>query len=332
MKRAVAQLACVTMVMLTAGAAMSDGSSRQQSDLASIPPMGRMILVNGHQVHLYCTGAGAPTVILEAGLGWASLNWAWVQRDIAKTSRVCSYDRPGYGWSDPSDEPMDAANTSRQLHALLKAAGEKGPYVLVGQSLGGAYARMFAAVHRTEVAGLVLVDATNPSHETTAAEVGLPRLAPAASAAFLASSDILWQVAVGLGIVRSTTSVNVTDFPSDLAPAMKVFLPSLQRARAAAKEAGSLSDTLSQIRSLGSLGNLPVTVISSDRWIDADAQTAVKRAEWNKRQQRNWLAISTNSRFLIVPEADHLSLLSNKDHAHAVADVVVKMAVSRRRH
>src|SRR5262249_4781777 len=73
-----------------------------------------------------------------------------------------------------------------------------------------------------------------------------------------------------------------------------------------------------------------VTVISSDRWIDADAQTAVKRAEWNKRQQRNWLAISTNSRFLIVPEADHLSLLSNKDHAHAVADVVVKMAVSRR--
>src|SRR5262249_34941408 len=78
-------------------------------------------------------------------------------------------------------------------------------------------------------------------------------------------------------------------------------------------------------------GNLPVTVISSDRWIDADVETAAKRAEWNKRQQRNWLAISTNSRFLIVPGTDHLSLLSNKDHAHTVADVVVKMAVGRRR-
>jgi len=332
MKRAVAQLACATMAMLTAGAAMSDCSSRHQSDLASIPPMGRMILVNGHQVHLYCTGAGAPTVILEAGLGWASLNWAWVQRDIAKTTRVCSYDRPEYGWSDRSDVPMDAANTSAQLYALLQAASEKGPYIIVGQSLGGAYARMFAAKHRSEVAGLVLVDATNPSHETTAAEVGLPRLAPAASAAFVASNDILWQLAVGLGIVRSTIAVDVTDFPPDLAPAMKVFLPSLQRARAAAREGGSLSDTLSQIRSLGSLGNLPVTVIASDRWVDADAETAAKRAEWNKRQQRNWLAISTNSRFLIIPGADHLSLLSNKDHAHAVADVVVKMAAGRRRH
>src|SRR5262249_53800148 len=120
--------------------------------------------------------------------------------------------------------------------------------------------------------------------------------------------------------------------PSDVAPAMKVFLAGMQRVRAAAKEGGSLSDTLAQIRSLGGLGNLPVTVIASDRWIDPDAETAVKRAEWNKRQQRNWLAISTNSRFLIIRGADHLSLPSNKAHAHEVADVFVKMAVGRRRH
>ena len=99
MKRAVARLAWALMLVLPNGAAISG----QQSDLAAIPPLGRMILVNGRHVHLYCTGAGAPTVLLEAGLGWASLNWALVQRDIAKTSRVCSYDRPGYGWSDPTD-------------------------------------------------------------------------------------------------------------------------------------------------------------------------------------------------------------------------------------
>src|SRR5215472_7868091 len=143
----VARLARALMLMLPFGAAIPDRVSAQPSDLAAFPPTGRMILVNGRHVHLYCTGAGAPTVILEAGLGHASLNWAWVQRDIAKTSRVCSYDRPGYGWSDPADVPMDAAKTSGQLYALLQAAGEKGPYLPVGASLGGAYARMFAAEH-----------------------------------------------------------------------------------------------------------------------------------------------------------------------------------------
>src|SRR5262249_33759810 len=124
------------------------------SDLASFQPPGRVVLVEGRQVHIHCTGAGSPTVLLEEGLGGASLNWAWVQRDVAKASRVCSYDRPGYGWSDPADAPMDGANTSRQLYALLQAANEKGPYVAVGHSLGGAYMRFFAAEHRTDVAGL----------------------------------------------------------------------------------------------------------------------------------------------------------------------------------
>ena len=80
-------------------------------------------------------------------------------------SRVCSYDRPGYGWSDPADAAIDATLTSQQLYALLEAATkEQGPYILVGHSIGGAYLRMFAAQHREEVAGLVLVDATPPSY------------------------------------------------------------------------------------------------------------------------------------------------------------------------
>jgi len=289
-----------------------------------------MILVDGRHIHLYCTGAGAPTVILEAGLGQASLNWALVQEDIAKTSRVCSYDRPGYGWSDPAYVPMDAANTSQQLYALLQAAGEKAPYLAVGHSLGGAYARMFAAEHRKDVAGLVLVDATNPSHMTTAAEVGLPPIDQGSSWDFLASSDMLWKTAVGLGIARFTYDADLSDFPSDMAPVMKAFMTSPQRGRMAVKERASISDTLRQIGALNSLGNLPVTVISSDRWIDADAEIAAKRAEWNKRQQRNHLAISANSRFVIIPGADHLSLLSNKDHAYAVANAIVKMVEGRR--
>jgi pimeloyl-ACP methyl ester carboxylesterase len=104
---------------------------------------------------------------------------------------VCSYDRPGYGWSDPIDAPIDAANVSRQLYALLRAGNENGPYVMVGHSLGGAYARMFAAEHREESAGLVLMDASNPSVLTTSVDVGLPPIRKGSFAALLASSDIL---------------------------------------------------------------------------------------------------------------------------------------------
>jgi len=82
---------------------------------------------------------------------------------------------------------------------------------------------------------------------------------------------------------------------------------------------------LRQIGSLGSVGALPVVVISSDRWVDKDPDVAVTRAEWNKKLQRNWLAISSNSRFLIIQESDHLSLLSKRQHAAAVSDAIIRL-------
>src|SRR5215467_15880005 len=124
--------------------------ARAASNFPDFPPPGRLVQIEGRQVHIHCTGVGSPTVLSEEGLGGASLNWTWVQRRVAKVSRVCSYDRPGYGWSDPSDAPMDAANTSRQLYALLRGANEKGPYIAVGHSGGGAYMRLFAAEHRKD--------------------------------------------------------------------------------------------------------------------------------------------------------------------------------------
>jgi hypothetical protein len=79
---------------------------------------------------------------------------------------------------------------------------------------------------------------------------------------------------------------------------------------------------------------MPVTVIAADRWVDRwvdkDPDVAAKCADWNKKQQRNWLAISANSRFLIVPGSDHLSLLSKKEHAAAVSDAITRMVHSLR--
>jgi pimeloyl-ACP methyl ester carboxylesterase len=298
-------------------------------DMAAFPPPGRLVAVDGHQRHLFCTGVGTPTVILEEGAGGASLNWVWIQRMVAATTRVCSYDRPGYGWSDPSDTPRDAETVGRELDALLKSAREKRPFIIVGHSLGGAYARMFAAQQPDEVVGLVLVDATSPSAFATMSEVGLPPIRKSAFEMFLASSGALFQVAHRIGLIRITIDEDLNDFPPDAVPVMRAFLLSDERARTAVRELDSVSDTLGQISPLSGVGLMPVTVIAADRWIDKDPDVAAKRAEWNKKQwQRNWLAISNNSRFLVVAGSDHLSLLSKKEHAAVVSDAIIRMVHS----
>ena len=131
-------------------------------DRRNFVPPGRLVAVDGHLMHLHCTGVGSPTVILESGAGAPSSMWAWVQPVVAQQTRVCSYDRLGLGWSDSGPHPRDAASIARDLHELLLRAGESGPFVLAGHSLGGQYAHMFAEHYGADTADLVLIDAQHP--------------------------------------------------------------------------------------------------------------------------------------------------------------------------
>ncbi len=131
-------------------------------DDAKYPPPGKMVDVGGYSLHIYCTGSGSPTVILDAGGGNSSFDWDQVQPGIAKFTRVCSFDRAGNGWSDESPNPRTSKYMVEELHTLLKNSETPGPYILVGHSLGGANARLYASQYPDEVAGIVLVDA---SHE-----------------------------------------------------------------------------------------------------------------------------------------------------------------------
>jgi len=137
-------------------------------DLTAFPPPGRMISVSGVNLHLFCVGSGFPTLILEAGLGENSLSWYPVQSKLAQHMRVCSYDRPGLGWSDLINAPIQVEDVARNLHTLLNNAAISPPYVLIGHSRGGIYVRAFYRQFPEETRGIVLVDSTHeqsPMHQ-----------------------------------------------------------------------------------------------------------------------------------------------------------------------
>jgi pimeloyl-ACP methyl ester carboxylesterase len=132
-----------------------------QSGNENFQPPGQLIQVMGNEMHVYCTGEGSPTVVLDAGPGNWSIHWSAVQPKIAEVTRVCSFDRPGYGWSEAADDPPTVVQTTFELSSALSEMGEPGPYVMVAHSTSAATARFFAHSFPGRVAGMVLVDPLN---------------------------------------------------------------------------------------------------------------------------------------------------------------------------
>ncbi len=125
------------------------------------PPPGKLVDVGGWKLHLYCTGenqGNRPTVVFESGAGGLSLDWYFVQAGVGQFTRACSYDRAGTAWSELGPQPRTIRQAEYELHTLLARAGLRGPYILVGHSMGGLMVRNFQAQFPSDVAGLVLVD------------------------------------------------------------------------------------------------------------------------------------------------------------------------------
>ncbi|MBA2525629.1 MAG: alpha/beta hydrolase [Pyrinomonadaceae bacterium] len=138
--------------------------AQQKDDKHAYSPPGKLVDVGGYRLHLNCTGKSGPTVVLIAGAGDFSVDWGLVQPDVARFTRVCSYDRADLAWSDPGPTPRTMKQDAHELQTLLRAARIKAPYVLVGHSIGGLIARVYVEQYPNEVAGMVLVDST---HEDT---------------------------------------------------------------------------------------------------------------------------------------------------------------------
>ena len=164
----------VVFAVLLAGWAYQRVATAQ--DRKRLPAPGKLVDLDGRDLHLLSMGQGSPTVIFESGLMSTVLSWDEIQPEIAKSTRTVCYDRAGLGWSDPGPAPRDAERMVGELQELLKRANIASPYILVGHSFGGLTTRLFAARYPQQVAGLILIDPVVPQEWNPANEQNQKRI------------------------------------------------------------------------------------------------------------------------------------------------------------
>ena len=241
--------AAVILVFLVLAGATYQGATTAL-ERRKFPHPGRLIDVGGHQLHLYCIGGGAPTVVLEAPATGMSAAWGWVQPDVAQVTRVCTYDRSGLGWSEAGDRGYDPAAVPAELHALLDQAGEAGPHVMGGEGLGAALVTLYAAQYAPEVAALVLVDPPSPD-----------RSERRSAARFLNASPWLARA----GVLRATRmmSSSASGLPQVSARPLVAFLNRPDHLTRAASELSRWNETVALAANATIDPSIPVTRIEA---------------------------------------------------------------------
>lgn len=275
-------------------------------DSAVFPMPGRSVDVGGYSLHLDCAGKGGPTVILESGLGGSSTQWTRITDQVSETTRVCSYDRAGQGWSESADGPRDGHAIAAELAALLDAAGEAGPYVVVGHSVGGPYAMTFAAENTAAVAGVVLLDATDPYRvDVSAAGMAGGANGPMALLPSLAR--------MGLAHLYPASS----NLPSPAAEANQAYTTSARAMTNAVDEVSQYGAAFAQAQELTTLGSRPLVVVTLTEKAAGDPA--------GYAAQERFAALSTNSS-LWTADVTHDGLVEDRHgaaaSAQAIADVV----------
>src|SRR5918997_327578 len=282
-------------------------------DQRTYPPPGELVDVGSHSLHINCVGQGSPTVILEAASGGMSAHWVRVQQQLAKTTRVCAYDRAGLGWSESGPEPRDARQISSELHTLLANAGIEGPYVLVGHSYGGLYARMYAARYSEEVAGVVLVDSSHPEQFTRSPE-------GRAMYEQIRRLGAVLPLLTRLGVIRLSNYFPAhPDLPSQQRAQIEAFNSSTQHVVTTVEEFRATPQTTAQVRSSQSVGDKPLAVITAGE----------QPSSWLEMQEE-LATLSPNSVHRVVDGATHVSLLYDKSDAQVTSAAIEQVVEAAR--
>jgi pimeloyl-ACP methyl ester carboxylesterase len=287
----------------------------ETGDAGNLAAPGHRFDVGGHQLFLRCAGTGKPTVVLEAGLGSSSsVMSGWIAPQVAEATRVCVYDRAGYGRSEPSPSPRDGLQAAADLHTVLAAAHEHGPYVLAGHSSGAVYVGDFANAYPDQVAGMVLLDGQSP--DVMAKLPGWSTFY-----AVYRRVEALAPSLARVGVARLLSRVQVAGLPEPARTQERTSLSTPRYYRALRDELAHLPTALHQAQPRrGGLGNKPLVVVTAGRGA-----------------QRGWMPLqdgmtrlSTNSLHVVLPTAAHADLTGEEAAAHASAAAVTRAVTAVR--
>lgn len=280
-------------------------------DARRFPQRGRFIQVGSVRMNLDCSGQGSPTVILESGSGGPSIDWLMVQPEVARFSRVCSYDRAGYGRSDSGPEPRSSLQIAHELKQLLQAAGEKRPYLLVGHSMGGYDIRVFTAQYPNDVVGIVLVDASHEDQELRAPPS--IRKWQQDHRQHPGWQKLKYFFQLHLGWARLTGDRNAPDFWPKAFRDEQEFLTLPTKHQFAVIDEDRVFSTLSaaQVRSAGSLGDRPLIVLTATRQDDIPPEIPPNDAQaeqdlWVHQLQPDLARLSTRVKHIVVDSSHEM--------------------------
>lgn len=285
--------------LLVVGAAYQQFGSRM--DARRSPEPGRLVDVGGYRLKINCAGRGSPTVLLESGLGDVLSEWRPVQLQISTFTRVCSYDRAGYGESDAGPLPRTSLQISRELHALLQNAGEHPPYILVGHSFGGYNVRVFNGEFRNEVVGMVLAD--SPQEDQY-------ELLPLAWRRFGVGLLSRWQGQAEWMPAQITFGIARLRFRKALGPDGYLILQS-KYLKARASELKEIQTSAEQARASGTLGNKPLLVLAATQQ-DEVLRNALSQEDftrfqelWVRTLQPRLAKLSTRGKQITISDVGH---------------------------
>ena len=318
-------------LFLLSGAVTGDAATSPEVRNPGAYPGKLARLPNGRRLNFRCSGSGAPTVLLETGFGGDSLAWFKIQPTLAMRYRVCAYDRAGAGFSDPAPPPRDGAAVARDLDQGLRAARIGGPFVIVGHSSGGLYARVFTDLRPKDVVGMVLVDPSIAYQDRRLAE----RFGPGAGSV----QSLIDRASACRDAAQAGT------LPSDN-PALKACVPKpgadagLNAARTAqALQPGKWIDQISELETLwratsdevdngrAGYGSMPLIVLTADGSY-AGSPPSVRPALdafWSGAH-RQIAALSTRGREETVAHTSHMMIFDRPDAIIAAVDDVARQA------